>query len=247
MYGPTETTVWSATATVAKDARSVTIGRPIANTQIFLVDRRSKIVPIGASGELLIGGAGVARGYLGRTDLTAEKFVKLPMLSSGNNGGRLYRTGDLARYRDDGQIEFLGRIDHQVKVHGHRIELAEVETALCRHAAVRQSVVMARDASDGQAQLVAYVVPEHPDAPAEGRLGVERWQTVWDDAFQQECSIDPTFRLDVQLLGRHPTRGGDARVGHPHRRADRALPAAPDLGNRLRHRALAVPTRPQVR
>ena len=195
MYGPTETTVWSATATVAKDARSVTIGRPIANTQIFLVDRRSKIVPIGASGELLIGGAGVARGYLGRTDLTAEKFVKLPTLSSGNNGGQLYRTGDLARYRDDGQIEFLGRIDHQVKVHGHRIELAEVETALGRNAAVRQSVVIARDASDGQAQLVAYVVPEHPDAPAESRLGVERWQTVWDDAFQQECSIDPTFDI----------------------------------------------------
>src|SRR5262249_41817957 len=131
MYGPTETTIWSATAHIANAAEPVTIGRPIANTQIYLVDRRMRLVPVGGAGELLIGGDGVARGYLRRPELTAEKFIKNEF--DGVAGSRLYRTGDLARYRDDGRIEFLGRIDHQVKVRGHRIELGEIETALGRH------------------------------------------------------------------------------------------------------------------
>ena len=160
MYGPTETTVWSATATVTPEG-PVTLGRPIANTQIFLVDRRLRPVPLGAPGELLIGGAGVARGYLANPELTAEKFVALP-LSTDGQPVRLYRTGDLARYREDGRLEFLGRIDQQVKVRGHRIELGEIETALGRHDEVREAVAVARDGDggDGQQQLVAYIVPQ---------------------------------------------------------------------------------------
>jgi natural product biosynthesis luciferase-like monooxygenase protein len=202
MYGPTETTVWSATATIAGADDPVTIGRPIANTQIYLVDRRMRLVPMGAAGELLIGGASVARGYLERPDLTREKFVEDPFTrASGsggaNGGGRLYRTGDLARYRHDGRIEFLGRIDHQVKVRGHRIELGEIEAALGRHADVRQAVVMARGGADGQPRLVAYVVPGRPDAGAQDRAGVERWQAVWDDAYRQRggATMDPTFDI----------------------------------------------------
>src|SRR5262249_55907460 len=111
MYGPTETTVWSTTATVARSG-TPTIGRPIANTTIRILDERGQLVPVGAAGELHIGGAGVTRGYLGRPDLTAERFVADPFAK----GARLYRTGDLARYRADGEIEFLGRLDHQAKI-----------------------------------------------------------------------------------------------------------------------------------
>ncbi len=216
MYGPTETTIWSATAHIANAAEPVTIGRPIANTQMYLVDRRMRLVPVGAAGELLIGGDGVARGYLRRPDLTAEKFVKNPFVGAAAAAGlasaadtadaRLYRTGDLARYRDDGRIEFLGRIDHQVKVRGHRIELGEIETALGRHDQVRQAVVMARDGGgSGQPRLVAYVVPERGHASVDadtsdasnGRAAVERWQAVWDDAYQQRggATQDPTFDI----------------------------------------------------
>jgi natural product biosynthesis luciferase-like monooxygenase protein len=168
MYGPTETTVWSATATVTPQG-PITLGRPIANTQIFLVDRQLQLVPIGAPGELLIGGAGVARGYLQHPELTEEKFVTLWF--TGDEPRRLYRTGDLARYRDDGRLEFLGRIDHQVKVRGHRIELGEIETALGAHEDVRQAVAMAREGGDGQQQLVAYVVPEVAAPSADGESG----------------------------------------------------------------------------
>ncbi len=201
MYGPTETTIWSATAHIANAAEPVTIGRPIANTQIYLVDRRMRLVPVGAAGELLIGGDGVARGYLRRPELTAEKFVKNPFVGATGGAGaadsRLYRTGDLARYRDDGRIEFLGRIDHQVKVRGHRIELGEIETALGKHDDVKQAVVMARDGGgSGQPRLVAYVVPERTNA-ANGSAAVERWQAVWDDAYQQRggATQDPTFDI----------------------------------------------------
>jgi natural product biosynthesis luciferase-like monooxygenase protein len=153
MYGPTETTIWSTTSYVSKKGEPITIGKPIANTTIRILDTNRQLVPVGAPGELCIGGAGVVRGYLDRPDLTAERFVEDPCAS----GQRIYRTGDLARYRADGCIEFLGRLDHQVKVNGYRIELGEIETVLSRHPAVRQSVVVARS-DEGPAQLVGYVV-----------------------------------------------------------------------------------------
>lgn len=196
MYGPTETTVWSSTARLADADEPVTIGRPIANTQIYLLDSRQRLLPVGAAGELLIGGAGVTRGYLGRPDLTAEKFVADPF-AGRDADGRLYRTGDLARYRDDGRIEFLGRLDHQVKIRGHRIELGEIEAALGQHEAVRQAVVVARADGDSDARLVAYIVPERNSIDADDRAVVDRWRAIWDDAYDTRSRqvVDPTFDI----------------------------------------------------
>src|SRR5262249_6691129 len=139
MYGPTETTVWSTTEAVSKVEGGVSIGRPIANTEIYLLDRHFQPVPVGVVGELCIGGAGVGRGYLNRPELTEERFIRNRFKADPE--ARIYRTGDLARYRKDGTIEFLGRMDHQVKIRGHRIELAEIEAVLGQHAAVREAAV----------------------------------------------------------------------------------------------------------
>ncbi len=157
MYGPTETTIWSTVHPVDAAAGGVPIGRPIANTTIYIVDRTMQPVPVGVPGELLIGGDGVARGYLHRPELTAERFLQDPFRPG--SGARVYRTGDLARYRGDGVIEFLGRADHQVKLRGHRIELNEIEAELERHPAVSAAVVMAREDAPGETRLVGYVVP----------------------------------------------------------------------------------------
>src|SRR5690606_9931725 len=132
------------------------LGRPIANTDLFVVDRALQPVPVGVPGELLIGGLGVVRGYWDRPELTAERFIAHPV----EPGARVYRTGDLVRYRDDGRLDFLGRLDHQVKVRGHRIELGEIETLLREHPAVRESVVVAREDVPGDKRLVGYVVLE---------------------------------------------------------------------------------------
>jgi natural product biosynthesis luciferase-like monooxygenase protein len=155
MYGPTETTIWSTTHEVDEVTGEVPIGTPIANTQIYLLDDQQKLVPLGVPGELVIGGAGVVRGYLNRPELSAERFIELPLAS-----GKLYRTGDLARYRNDGTLEFLGRSDFQVKIRGHRIELGEIETQLSRHPSVLQCVVVAREDTPGDKRLVAYIIPE---------------------------------------------------------------------------------------
>jgi len=169
LYGPTETTVWSAAHRVDYNDNTVPIGRPIANTEIYLLDRHQQLVPIGVPGELLIGGDGVARGYLNRPELTAEKFIRHPF--NADPDARLYRTGDLARYRSDGAIEFLGRIDNQVKLRGHRIELGEIETVLARASGVREAVVALREDVPGDERLAAYLVtsPEHPPAIADLR------------------------------------------------------------------------------
>ncbi|MFO0777382.1 MAG: amino acid adenylation domain-containing protein [Nitrospira sp.] len=157
LYGPTETTVWSMISPVANADNVVPLGRPIANTQIYLLDSAFNLVPIGVPGELYIGGEGLARGYWRQPDLTAERFVPDPF--GMNPGQRLYRTGDQARYRPDGILEFLGRLDHQVKVRGYRIELGEIESALSRHPQVMRSIAVVRD-EQGNKRIVAYVVPE---------------------------------------------------------------------------------------
>lgn len=160
MYGPTETTVWSTTHWLVPEQPSTTgiapVGRPIANTQVYILDAKLRPVPPGAGGELYIGGAGVVRGYWKRPELTAERFLTDPF--QPGEGNRIYRTGDLARHRPDGVVEYLGRLDHQVKIRGFRIELGEIEKVLEGHPAVRQAVVHAREDKPSDQRLIAYVV-----------------------------------------------------------------------------------------
>jgi natural product biosynthesis luciferase-like monooxygenase protein len=154
MYGPTETTVWSMTHDVESQAGPVPIGRPIANTQIYVLDSALNPVPVGVIGDLYIGGDGVARGYLKRPELTGERFIDDPF----RNGHRLYKTGDLARRRPDGMLDFLGRSDHQVKIRGYRIELEEIERCLHDHPDVAQAAVAVHGSVDTDLRLVAYLV-----------------------------------------------------------------------------------------
>jgi amino acid adenylation domain-containing protein len=168
LYGPTETTIWSTLHRVESIGGSVPIGRPIANTEIYILDRNLEPVPIGVAGELYIGGAGLARGYLNRPELTEEKFIRHPF--SHDSTARLYKTGDLARYLTDGNIEYLGRLDDQVKVRGFRIELGEVESALSQHPAVTENVVVVREDEPGDKRLVGYVVSQGKPLPSVGDL-----------------------------------------------------------------------------
>jgi amino acid adenylation domain-containing protein/FkbH-like protein len=169
LYGPTEDTTYS-TYTLVRRGAPVTIGSPITNSQAYILDARLNPVPVGVSGELYLAGEGLARGYYGRPDLTSERFI--PNSFNSEPGARMYRTGDLARYLPDGNIEYLGRMDHQVKLRGFRIELGEIENALDSHPRVQQSVVLAREDAPGDKRLVAYIVlnPEHrePDDTQNG-------------------------------------------------------------------------------
>jgi AMP-binding enzyme/AMP-binding enzyme C-terminal domain/Phosphopantetheine attachment site len=157
MYGPTETTIWSSTHRVEQTDHTVSIGQPIANTQIYVLDRYLQPIPVGLPGELHIAGTGLALGYYNHPDLTAQRFIPNPF--SHQPGARLYRTGDLARYLKGGSIEFLGRIDQQVKVRGFRIELEEIEAVLNQHEGVAEAVVTVREDAPGDKRLVAYLVP----------------------------------------------------------------------------------------
>jgi FkbM family methyltransferase len=162
MYGPTETTIWSSLERIAAEPERITIGRPIANTQIYLLDQRLNPVPVGVPGRLYIGGAGLARGYLKRPELTAERFVPDPFAhgATAETEARIYWTGDLARWLTDGRIEHLGRIDQQVKLRGFRIELGEIEAVLQEHPAVHEAAVIVREDQPGDQRLVGYVAPD---------------------------------------------------------------------------------------
>ncbi|SEK31290.1 non-ribosomal peptide synthetase [Streptacidiphilus jiangxiensis] len=201
VYGPTETTIWSTAWEIPEDPERVSIGRPIANTTVHVVDERGAQVPIGVPGELLIGGAGVADGYLGRPELTAERFVD-------RAGERVYRTGDVVRRLGDGTLEFFGRTDNQVKLRGHRIELGEIGAALETHPAVRQAVVGVKDE-----RLVAFYVPAEPclstesDQPAgsrgsagSGRPAGSDQPAASDQPADSHPSADPVGPPDGEAL-----------------------------------------------
>jgi len=201
-YGPTENSVVT-TATIidAEDlsVRPPPIGRPIDNNRVYVLDCRGQPVPIGVPGELHIGGLGLARGYRGQPALTVERFLHDPYDQSPN--ARIYASGDLVRWRDDGQIEFLGRIDHQVKIRGFRIELSEIETELCRHPAIEEAVVVVREDTANDRSLAAYIVarPEsnnkQMDEKAE-REQIGHWQTLYDETYNtQDSTADPAFNI----------------------------------------------------
>ena len=194
LYGPTEDTVYS-TFALRTSSGPQTIGRPVADTQIYLLDRQLQPVPIGVPGELHIGGHGLARGYYLQPDMTEKKFIPNPFDSVA--GSRLYKTGDLARYRPDGTIQFLGRMDNQVKVRGFRIELGDIENALRASPLVRETVVMAREDVPGEKKIVAYVVENSSPASSEiEHQQVEDWHEVWDQTYAQpETEGDATFNL----------------------------------------------------
>jgi len=205
-YGPTETTIQASycplsTQMCNSDLSSVPIGRPIANTQIYILDAQLQPVPIGVAGELHIGGAGVARGYLNRPELTIEKFIPNPF--SQEPDSRLYKTGDLARYLRDGNIEFLGRIDNQVKIRGFRIELGEIEAVLSQHPMVQDTVVVAQVDRNGDKNLVAYLVPALNNQVSDQQVTqwereyVSDWQMLYEQAYgqPQTATDDLTFNI----------------------------------------------------
>jgi amino acid adenylation domain-containing protein len=202
-YGPTEATVVATSGRVFPTAhpdRTPSIGRPITNTQIFILDENLHQVSMGEPGELYIGGVGLAQGYLNRPELTTERFIPHPF--SSEPGARLYKTGDLARYLSDGQIEFIGRIDQQVKIRGYRIELGEIEAILNQHPVIRQAVVVAREDVPGDKRLVGYVVVHQTSkvaaAPGKHDAQVARWQAIFDEGYGQPLlpfPEDPTFNI----------------------------------------------------
>ncbi len=191
MYGPTETTIWS-TISVVEAGKKVSIGRPIANTTIRILGPRGDLLPVGVAGELCIGGAGVVRGYWQRQDLTQERFVPDPC----SREERLYRTGDLARYLPSGELEYLGRIDQQVKLNGYRIELGEVEAAMTSFPLVREAVAAVKPVG-ADSQLVGYYV-QNGSASDSQMAGVEKWGELWNQAYERRIgSQGQDRRFDV--------------------------------------------------
>ncbi|MBD1814765.1 non-ribosomal peptide synthetase [Microcoleus vaginatus DQ-U2] len=204
-YGPTENTVVTTSGYIPVTEQTdiaPTIGRPIANTQIYILDKYLQPVPVGVVGELYIGGNGLARGYLNRPDLTAQSFIVNPF--KPNSGERIYKTGDLVRYRTDRNLEFLGRIDEQVKIRGFRIELGEIETVLTQHPAVQQTVAIASEDGQGDKRLVAYIAlnAEYSVAREKNQImqlqdeQVLQWQMLYNETYNQPAvDSDPTFNI----------------------------------------------------
>lgn len=224
MYGPTETTVWS-TCYPLKDADApILIGRPIANTTAYVLDRHMQVVPVGVPGELHIGGGGVTRGYWNRPELTAERFIPDPFAKGP--GARLYRTGDLARYRGDGNLEYLNRTDNQVKVRGFRIELGEIESVLAEFESVKQAVVVVKELRPGDARLVAYVVPRAGEMPTPTELRrhlrtkLPEYMVPQHFVDMDELPLTPAGKIDRKGLIAAFKLGGVAAAEHVGPRND---------------------------
>ena len=203
MYGPTETTIWSSTCLVRSDSAPVYLGRGIANTNFYILDDHRQLLPVGVPGELLIGGKGLARGYWKRPELTKDRFVPNPFQAQ-DGYSRLYRTGDLVRYREDGRLEYLGRIDHQVKIRGYRIELGEIESVL-RESGVRDAVVIENEDGHGHKRLVGYFVA-HENVPEKQELRQRLKQKLPDYMIPaalielEQLPLSPAGKIDRQAL-----------------------------------------------
>ncbi|RKG93765.1 type I polyketide synthase [Corallococcus terminator] len=225
MYGPTETTIWSSTSRVhGEDA--ITIGKPIANTQFYILDERKQPVPVGVIGELYIGGEGLARGYHDQPALTVERFLPDPF--SGCPGARMYRTGDHARFLPDGHVKFFGRVDQQMKIRGHRIEVEEIERSLAQHPRVRDVVVVVREVSSGDKRLIAYMTP------ASGHAGPVSSEDL--AAFLRKRLPAPMVPSDFVMLEQFP-QTANGKVDR------KALPAVESLPlKRAQYVAPSTPT-----
>jgi len=190
MYGPTETTIWSAVKQITRTDQLITIGWPINNTQIYIVDENGNVLSDNEIGEIYIGGEGVAEGYLNRKELTAEKFVTDSI--SQRKGAKLYRTGDLGKMSVDGEIQCLGRIDHQVKIRGHRIELGEIEASILKQNGIKQAVVLAREDVPMDKRLIAYITLDDKNGIADERTS---WKDHWDTIY--EIGAEDKQQLDI--------------------------------------------------
>ncbi len=218
MYGPTETTIWSSTSAVDPAGSAVTIGKPICNTQLYVLDEALELVPPGMAGELYIAGDGVTRGYWKRPELTAERFVADPF--SQRPGARMYRTGDEVAFREDGELLFLGRVDNQVKLRGYRIELGEIEARLEAHPSVKNAVVIAREDTPGDKRLVAYLLSAAP-------LDVPTLKAHLEERL-------PTFMVPAHFvrLDRYPLT--------PNKKVDRKALPKPELSTQARAEKVAT-------
>ena len=217
LYGPTETTTYS-TWTTRERGAPATIGRPISNTQVYVLDESLQPVPVGVAGELIIGGAGLARGYLHRPDLTAEKFLRDPF--STDPQARMYRTGDRAQWRTDGTIEYLGRLDHQVKIRGHRIELGEIESVLGSHPALEACVVVAQQNDTGEKLLAAFVVAREAAELSVGALRAWLGEKLPDYMIPSRFAavlalpLNPNGKVDRKALAKW--QGVELASGHDY-------------------------------
>jgi amino acid adenylation domain-containing protein len=213
-YGPTEATVTATLSLCQANGQKPNIGKPLDNIRVYILDENQQILPPGIPGQLCIAGVCLARGYWNRPDLTSEKFIEVNLLGKTE---RIYKTGDLAKWRTDGNLEFLGRIDQQVKLRGFRIELEEIETALAQHPNIKESVVILREDPDFDPRLVAYIVPNETGKDSEVRQLVEQqvelWQSIFDDGYyQQDTEIDdPTLNF---------TGWNDSYTGQPYAKTE---------------------------
>jgi amino acid adenylation domain-containing protein len=211
LYGPSEDTTYS-TFALRRPGTAETIGRPVSNTEAYILDKNLQPLPVGVPGELYLGGAGLARGYLNRPELTAERFIPNPF---GTWAKRLYRTGDLARYRSDGNLEYLGRIDQQVKIRGFRIELGEIESVINRHPSVRESVVVAHEDKSGAKNLAAYVVPRPGLVPTTLELReflkekLPQFMVPTFLTMLESLPLTPNGKLDRRALPEPEIKGAD--------------------------------------
>ena len=250
LYGPTETTTYSTWISFGRDEQIVeSVGRPVANTQIYLLDKNKNPVPLGAVGELYIGGAGVARGYLNRPELTEERFLTNPF--STDPKARMYKTGDLGRFREDGTIDYLGRNDFQVKIRGFRVELEEIEAALARCAGVREAVVLAREDHSGDKRLVAYITANGATADSALSLDIDALRSQLSSLLPgymvpavyvllEKLPFTPNGKLDRKALplpdaGAYATRAYESPVGEMETNIARAWMEALNLERVGRH------------